>query len=170
MTYSQQVHFQNTSELHIDIVTWQYNVIQLGTLPLSGSAYFLIFSAASKASISSNPTISLLHDGAGSCSNQKLIAAFLHSTMENCYCVSMWSNFSREILIPQELLHSSLHFSIPSIALSTLSGDSSGEEALPEWWEWTCTFVRVKLLSCESGEHYQVSKVIHETTCNIHNF
>ena len=114
-----------------------YSVIESGTLPLSGSAYFLIFSATSWASISSNPTISLLHDGAGSYFNQKLIAALLHSIIKNCCCVSISSNFARGILIPQELLHSSFHFSIPSIALSTLSGDRTGEEALPEWWEWT---------------------------------
>ena len=148
----------------------------MGTLPLSGSAYFRILSATSWASISSNPTISLLHDGVGSCFNQKLIAAFLHSIIENCCCVSISSNFARGILIPQELLHSSFHFSIPSIALSTLSGDRTGEEALPEWWEWTCTLVNAydksvrveKLCSCKPDKHDQVLKVTHEITCTIH--
>ena len=102
-------------------------------LPPKGSAYFLIFSAASLASISSNPTISLLHDGDGSFSNQNLMAPFLRSVAVGyCWSPSISSNFARGTLIPQELLHNFFHASTPSVALRTFSRDSVGGDKSPE--------------------------------------
>ena len=99
-------------------------------LPPKGSAYFLIFSAASLASISSNPTISLLHDGDGSLSNQNVMApSFCSMAVENCI---ISSSFARGTLIPQELLHSFLHSSTRSVALRALSRDSAGGDVTPE--------------------------------------